>query len=131
MKELILLRGLPGSGKSTFANLLTNNSKASVCDADQYFEKDGEYNFDANFLKQAHEECRLKAEHGMKNSFTKVVVANTFTQLWEMQPYLDLAVQYGYKVTSLIVENRHGNSSIHDVPEATVGNMRNRFEISL
>jgi hypothetical protein len=63
--------------------------------------------------------------------YPEVVVSNTFTQEWEMQPYLDLAQQYGYKVVSLIVENRHGSKNIHDCPEETVERMRNRFEISL
>ena len=61
----------------------------------------------------------------------KVIVSNTFTQEWEMEDYYDLAKRYGYKVTSVIVENRHGGESIHSVPDATLGNMRNRFNIKL
>jgi hypothetical protein len=48
-----------------------------------------------------------------------------------MEDYYDLAKRYGYKVTSVIVENRHGGESIHSVPDATLGNMRNRFSIKL
>ncbi len=35
MKNLILLRGLPGSGKSTFAKTMW--SELVVCEADDYF----------------------------------------------------------------------------------------------
>jgi hypothetical protein len=42
-----------------------------------------------------------------------------------------LAKKYGYKVTSVIVENRHEGKSIHSVPDITLGNMRNRFEVKL
>jgi len=48
-----------------------------------------------------------------------------------MKTYMDLAVKYGYQVVSLIVENRHGNSSVHNVPDETIEKMKSRFEISL
>ena len=53
MKQLILLRGLPGSGKSTFAKSLGGIH----IEADQYFMQDGEYKFDASQLKHAHNYC--------------------------------------------------------------------------
>jgi sialic acid synthase SpsE len=61
----------------------------------------------------------------------KVIVSNTFTQEWEMEAYYELAKQYGYKVTSVIVENRHGSESIHDINISTMNKMRNRFSIKL
>ena len=136
MKELILLRGLPGSGKSTLANLITN--EFSVCEADKFFyDKEGNYNFDPTRLKAAHEWCRFHVETRMKDNqvnpqfYPTIVVSNTFTQEWEMKPYFDLAKEYGYRIHTLIVENRHGNKSVHNVPDASVGNMLNRFEIKL
>ena len=136
MKELILLRGLPGSGKSTLANLITN--EFSVCEADKFFyDKEGNYNFDPTRLKAAHEWCRFHVETRMKDNqvnpqfYPTIVVSNTFTQEWEMKPYFDLAKEYGYRIHTLIVENRHGNKSVHNVPDASMGNMLNRFEIKL
>ena len=67
----------------------------------------------------------------MRYGVEKIVLANTFTQEWEFKDYYELAEQYGYRVHSLIVENRHGNKSIHNVPDATLGNMRNRFDVRL
>ena len=63
--------------------------------------------------------------------FPEIVVSNTSTTEKELQPYLDLATKYDYKVVSLIVENRHGNSSVHNVPDETIDKMRNRFNIKL
>jgi hypothetical protein len=50
---------------------------------------------------------------------------------WEMNIYYELADKYGYKVFSVIVENRHGNSSVHNPPDDVVEKMRNRFEIKI
>jgi dihydrofolate reductase len=60
-----------------------------------------------------------------------IVVSNTLTQDWEMEPYFDLANKYGFRVVSLIIENRHGGTNIHGVPEEKIQAMRDRFEISL
>ena len=65
------------------------------------------------------------------NPINKITVSNTFTQAWEMQPYYDLAKEYGYKVFSLIVENRHGGVNEHGVPVEKLIEMKNRFEVQL
>jgi predicted kinase len=135
-KILTLVRGLPGSGKSTFANTITN--EFSVCEADKFFyDKEGNYNFDTNKLSQAHTWCKEQVEIRMKDNqineqfYPHIVVSNTFTKEWEMNEYFELAKQYGYMVFTIIVENRHGSKSVHNVPEATMGNMLNRFEVKL
>jgi len=125
-KELFLLRGLPGSGKSTLAKSLGGFH----IEADQFFIVDGEYKFDPSKLKWAHELCRMECERAMKDGI-KIVVSNTFTQEWEMKPYFELAEKYGYRVYSLIVENRHGGVNEHGVPEDKLEIMKNRFEVSL
>jgi hypothetical protein len=63
--------------------------------------------------------------------YREIVVSNTSTTEKELQPYLDLANEYGYKVVSLIVENRHGNSNVHSVPQETLQKMKDRFQIKL
>jgi hypothetical protein len=67
----------------------------------------------------------------MIKEIPKIVVSNTFTQEWEMQPYFELAKKYGYKVFSIIVENRHEGINEHGVPEEKIEQMKNRFEIKL
>jgi hypothetical protein len=139
MKELFLLRGLPGSGKSTLANSIGGIHM----EADMYFiNHEGEYEFDVSKLKHAHQWCQDAVEGAMRynsypeverlnGGFDRVVVSNTFTQEWEMQPYYDLAEKYGYRVYSLIVENRHGGVNEHGVPEEKLVQMKNRFEVKL
>ena len=135
-KKLYIVRGLPGSGKSTFAEALVG-ADFLVCEADKYFMVDGEYRFDGSKLKEAHESCRNLVETYMKDSlvndqwYREIAVSNTFTQEWEMQPYIDLAKRYGYMVFTVIVENRHGGVNQHGVPDEALTRMRDRFEIKL
>jgi predicted kinase len=136
-KILYIVRGVPGSGKSTFAKTLTN--EYSICEADQYFvdRETGEYKFNFDELKNAHQWCRDEVEIRMKDNqvnyqfYPTIVVSNTFTQEWEMEPYFKLAEKYGYTVFSVIVENRHGGKNEHGVPEEKVQVMKDRFQIKL
>ena len=127
MKELFLLRGLPGSGKSTLAESLGG----SHMEADKYFTYEGKYEFDVTKLKDAHDWCQNAVRVFMENKNKRVVVSNTFTQEWEMTPYFELAEKHGYKVYSLICENRHGGINEHGVPEDKLKLMKNRFEVKL
>jgi len=133
---LFLVRGLPGSGKSTFATHIWN--EYAVCEADKFFyDKEGNYNFDPSKLKDAHAWCKNEVETRMKDHqinqqyYPEIAVSNTFTQEWEMKDYYELAEKYGYKVVSLIVENRHGGKNVHGVSDDKLEIMKNRFEIKL
>ena len=133
MKNLILVRGVSGAGKNTLGALIAGvgSWKFPVLAADDYFMVDGEYKFDGSKLKDAHADCQARAEVCMESDHSRVIVANTFTREWEMQAYFDLAEKYGYRVHSIVVENRHGGVNEHGVPEEAVQGMRDRFEIKL
>lgn len=141
MRELILLRALPGAGKTTFAKFLLNNLNpdldVTICAADDYFyDESGKYNFDASQLHFAHLSCQQNVEIAMQraardNLKSVIIVHNTNTTPKEIRPYEQMAVTYSYKLTSLIVENRHGNRSVHGVPAEAMDRMRNRFQVQL
>ena len=136
-KTLILLRGLPGSGKSTTAKLLgADGAGYAHFEADMYFMENGEYKFDPMKIKDAHKWCQNSVEHAMLLNYTTgynstIIVSNTFTQEWEMEQYYKMAESWGYRVYSIIVENRHGGVNEHGVPEDKLEQMKNRFEIKL
>ena len=132
MKELFLLRGLPGAGKSTLAKQLVGDKDYCHKEADMYFVNGkGNYNFKPSQLKDAHQWCQEEIEFVMRLEHSPVVVSNTFTQEKELEPYYQLAEKYGYRVYSLIVENRHGGVNEHGVPEEKLEQMKQRFEIKL
>jgi predicted kinase len=127
MKTLILVRGLPGSGKSTFAKLL----EGKHIETDMFFITNGEYKFDVSKLKEAHSWCQSMVGSWMSDSEELIVISNTFTQEWEMTPYYEWAKDFNYQVHSIIVENKHNGINEHNVPEETLTKMKNRFEIKL
>jgi len=137
-KVLYIVRGVPGRGKTTFAKKLVGEDFL-VCEADKYFinQENGKYEFDISKIKDAHKWCQNMVENYMKDSmindqyYPEIAVSNTFTQEWEMRPYFELAKTYGYKVFSVIVENRHGGTNQHEVPEEVITKMCERFEITL
>jgi len=144
MKHLYIIRGLPGSGKSSMANKLA--SIASVTEfnaphwitedpltpcgvhieADQFFHKtDGTYRFDKSELPLAHKWCQSRANELMKEG-RDIAVSNTFSTNWEMDPYIKMADHFGYNV--FIIECQNNFGSIHNVPEKSMNRMRDRWE---
>ena len=138
-RNLWLIRGLPGSGKSTAARWIADgHNNGYHFETDEYFRTEGrtrEYKFDPSKLKEAHEWCQNQVEEEMKyhgDAFRVcITVSNTFTQEWEMEAYYKLAKKYDYNVISLIVENRHGGENQHGVPKESIDRMRERFETKL
>ena len=128
--EVVILRGVPGSGKSTFAKKLA--PAEHICEADEFMvNKDGEYDFNPKRLGYCHDQCFEKFKRLLILGTPTVINANTNTKVGEFKAYVKLAESMGYNVTFLIIENRHGKSSVHDVPDDKLQVMRDRFQIQL
>lgn len=121
MSALVLIRGLPGSGKSTMARAMPGYSHY---EADMFFDVGG-YKFDVKLLPNAHAWCLNAAKRAMRNGM-KCVVSNTFTRNWEMEPYIEAAAHFG--VPCRIIEARGNWPNIHSVPEDVIDRMRARWE---
>ena len=130
MKSVIIIRGVSGSGKSTFAHLLTEED--TICCADDFFVNPfGEYIFDPKKLKAAHEYCKGKFLGLCMANAEKIVVANTNTSEWEFEEYEATAKKFGYYVFHVVLENRHGNKDIHGVPTEVKEKQKERLKNSL
>ena len=117
MKTLYLLRGVSGCGKTTLAVTLCEIPNTVAIAADDYhYDQDGNYNWKPENIRDAHDWCKESVNGLMIQGFN-VVVHNTNTTQKEIQPYLDMAEKYGYRVVSLVVENLHGNKDVHNVPQ--------------
>jgi len=130
MITLTLVRGLPGSGKTTLAGSICSDMVA----ADDYFLDDaGEYIFDPKQLPKAHAWC-LDIASKLIKGHVSAVVHNTFTQRWEMEPYIRLAEEtkarlvvvsvFDGGLTNEELSDRNG----HGVPVDAIARMRDRFE---
>lgn len=129
MANMYLIRGIPGSGKSTLAKDLG----FTTCEADQFFMVDGVYQFDPSKLMDAHMQCQNNARE-LVQAGKNCIVSNTFSMRWEMQPYIEMAKQYGARLTVVDVfdggctDEELANRNVHGVPLAVIKAMRNRWE---
>ncbi len=128
-KRLIIIRGIPGSGKSTYAQKLVNEltgegKTVKHIESDMFFMKDGEYKFNMKLLGVAHKWCFDTVFNSFNENDT-VIVSNTFTTMKELAPYMDRAKVEGYDTTIYRMANEFQNQ--HGVPEETLQAMKARF----
>lgn len=123
--ELVLIRGLPGAGKSTFARHFEAMGWAHF-ETDQYFmDSTGAYGFDPAHLGEAHAWCQQEVEHSLATG-QSTAVSNTFVTRAEMVPYVQIAARFSARVTIVTVEGRGG--SRHAVPESVMAEMKANWE---
>ncbi|KAM4702490.1 NEDD4-binding protein 2-like 2 [Discoglossus pictus] len=138
-KKLVLLRGLPGSGKTTLArNILEQCRNGIVFSTDDYFcQKEG-YTYDVKLLGDAHIWNQNRARRAMDDGKCPVIIDNTNTQSWEMKPYVQMAMERGYivdflepdtwwKLDPLELEKRNK----HGVPREKISQMLERYEYDM
>lgn len=131
MPTLTLIRGLPGSGKTTFAKTLG----CSYFSADDWMTDDcNRYKFVPERLTYAHGKCQDAAELLLDRG-ESCAVANTFSCRWEIQPYRDLAARYGARLFVVdlfdgwMTDVELAERNVHSVPLATIGAMRARWQV--
>jgi len=132
-KSLILLRGLPGAGKSSLANVLSENRQYPVFAIDDYFTNKitGEYqfNFAENYL--AYQQCETLCKEALAQGITKVFIDNTFTLDWELAPYFELAAQFDYMLYVITVEKYHDQTNKHGVSQEQLEKMAEKYRVKL
>ena len=137
--ELILMRGVSGSGKSTVAEkIAAEQCFALLFSTDDYFMVDGEYRFDPKRLGEYHANNVKRTEDAMLEKCPCIIVDNTNTQAWEMKPYVELAVTYGYTVRivepepvtfdELMTRQTQRADQNKALPAEVVQRMLNRYE---
>ena len=123
--DCIVLRGLPGSGKSTFAKRLAAEHGYLHLEADQHFMVNGTYRFDPPRLADAHAVVARDVLAALQAG-QRVVVANTHVRLWEMAAVVGAAQLSGR--TICFVECQGAWPNVHGLTEAVLAAMRQRRE---
>ncbi len=131
--SLILLRGLPGAGKSTLASVLSESNTYPIFSVDDYFtdEITGEYLFNFSDNHLAYKQCEELTRDAMKQKIAKVFVHNTFTIDWELEPYFKMASDYDYALFVVTVENFHGKQNTHGVSDEQLQKMAEKYKVKL
>ena len=130
--NMILVRGLPGSGKTTLSELLSSNGKFPVFSIDEYFtDEKGNYSFDYEKNYLAYKACEENTEKAILDNTEIILVDNTFTIAWEMEPYFKLARKHECVLHVITVENYHGSENIHQVSKEQILKMAIKYQVKL
>jgi predicted kinase len=123
--DCVILRGLPGTGKSTFAKRLASEFDFVHLEADDHLFVNGEYRFDPARIADAHALVVRDALTHLQAG-ARVVVANTHVRLWEMAGIIGAATiaQRSFCIVEFI--GQYGN--IHAVPADVISAMNARYE---
>ena len=123
MAKLYIIRGIPGSGKSTFAKKLLQEGKVQQhLEADEFMtDANGDYKFDPSILQKCHQQCQMWTQYYL-NLGQSVAVANTFTRKWEILVYTKMGAEYE------VIEMDGEYKNIHGVPDHIIKQMKNRWE---
>lgn len=123
--HLYIIRGLPGSGKTTLGLMIADELNALHYEADMFFFSAGEYLYKREFIADAHKWCFSQVKEGLEEGHT-VVVSNVFHRKSNIRPYTEMAIRLGLKYTIIHCEGNYGN--VHGVSERKVEQFRKDWE---
>lgn len=125
-----MIRGIPGTGKSTLAKKLSTSLGIKYYEADQFFiNQNSEYVFDIQKLSLAHKVCITNTMAELING-RDVIVSNTSTTLREINNYIQMvfALSYETPMEVDIIDCTTHYGDIHNCPDDVIFNMKKRWK---
>ncbi len=135
------MRGPPGSGKSFLARAIIDaTTKDCYTDhifsaSDFFYNEDGWFVFKPDLIGRSHQWNQAQVNSYAINGWSPIIIDNTNIKMWEMNDYVQMAVQHGYLV-EIVEPNTSWCKSvddlvamnIHDVPKKTIERMLSNYE---
>ena len=141
MKKITILRGLPGSGKSTWAKKQiaenSNTIKIASVSADTYFVRpDGRYDWNPKLLGNAHDWCFEQFKHYVAFcDYDHVIVDNTNVEKKHIKRYTDFARMFKYEIEIKMIGStdeqffdEYTKRNVHGVKKETIEKMAHKME---
>lgn len=130
MRKVFIMRGLPGSGKTTW--LARTWPHITVCSADFYCMQGGVYRWDPLHAAENHNKCLRRFLTFLTDAAgPELAVDNTNVRAWELAPYYRLAEAFGCDV-QIVWCHAHpvlcAQRNVHGLPPSKVQDMAVSFE---
>lgn len=132
-KKLIIMRGLPGSGKSGAAKRFVGNG--IIHSTDDFFINNGGYVFDEKNVSRFHHFNFLSSVRSMQEGMSPVIIDNTNIIAEHCVDYIEAGKMYGYDI--IVVEpsatwsfdiDELMKRNTHGVPRETLVDMLDKYE---
>ncbi len=123
--KVLILRGLPGAGKTTWIAANVPEPRA-VFSADAYHMTPDGYRFDPANARKANDWCLSQFLLHLTRAVPTLVVDNTNLSAWEISVYYRLAEVYGWDVEIVYLKCSPEVSlarNVHGVPKETIVQM--------
>lgn len=143
-KVMVLLRGIPGSGKSYLAKEIvqevygTTNYSDYIFSADDYFSLSGRYRYVREKISEAHAWNQNRALLNVRSGLSPIIIDNTNVKIWEMKIYVQMAIEHGYYIQVLEPAtpwafNHHelAKRNKHDVPREKIRDMLESYDYNV
>lgn len=141
-KTVYLLIGLPGSGKSSQAQIIRafgdyKEKKSIVVSADHFFvnKLTGVYTFDVAHLGAAHNNCQIEFTRSTVMEYDHIVVDNTNLTRKDRKFYIEQAKEFGYSVQLITIGEftdeaceLYASRNVHGVPLDKIILMRDKWK---
>ncbi|VIO90575.1 Smr domain containing protein [Brugia malayi] len=132
---MVIMRGIPGSGKSYLASDLISGTNGAVFNTDKYFVQNGVYQFDPTKLDEYHQKNWKEAKDAIQQGIKPIIIDNTNIFVTHMKPYINLAVKNLYEIYFVEPETEWKKNAkecarrnAHSVPEEKIAYMAECFE---
>ena len=131
--NVIFLRGVPGSGKSTLVNEMIGCMNVPVvqCEADMSLNKYVYEVFDNRILNQCHINCKRTFINAIVDRARFVIVSNVNREYSHFSEMVNIAKVMNCKVDILIKEKNHDSVNVHGVTDTKIDSIVSQFEINI